>query len=43
MYTYKNKKTGAVIQTNGKVTGGDWVQVKDPKKDGKPAAADGGK
>lgn len=31
MYTYKNKVTGAVVTTFGKVTGGDWVQVKDTK------------
>ena len=38
MFTYKNKVTGAVITTYGKVKGADWVQVKDPK--GKPAETD---
>lgn len=32
MYTYKNKVTGAVVSTFGKVTGGDWVQVKGKAK-----------
>lgn len=31
MYTYKNKVTGAIVTTFGKVSGGDWVQVKDTK------------
>lgn len=38
MYTYKNKVTGVTVTTFGKVTGGDWVQVKDTK--GKAAAKD---
>lgn len=28
MFTYKNKVTGAVVTTYGKVNGADWVQVK---------------
>jgi hypothetical protein len=35
MYTYKNKETGAVINTHGKVNGANWVQVKDSKAKGK--------
>ncbi len=31
MYTYKNKVTGATVTTFGKVTGANWVQVKDNK------------
>ena len=31
MYTYKNKVTGAIVTTYGKVTGANWVQVKDNK------------
>lgn len=31
MYTYKNKETGAVINTHGKVNGANWVQVKETK------------
>ena len=31
MLTYKNKVTGVVITTYGKVKGENWVQVKDPK------------
>lgn len=33
MFTYKNKVTGAVIHTHGKVSGEDWAEVtkvKDP-------------
>ena len=38
MFTYKHKKTGAVISTHGKVTGANWELVKHEKKDGqKPA------
>ena len=37
MYTYKNKKTGAVISTHGKVTGTNWELVKADKKAGKAA------
>lgn len=36
MFTYKNKVSGAVVTTYGKVNGADWVQVKDKPK----AAAD---
>ena len=32
MYTYKNKTTGAVITTYGKVTGPDWEPVKANRK-----------
>lgn len=32
MYTYKNKVTGAVIQTHGKVSGTNWEQVKEKAK-----------
>lgn len=32
MYTYKNKVTGAIVTTFGKVSGGDWVQVKESKQ-----------
>lgn len=40
MYTYKNKVTGVTVTTFGKVTGANWVQVKDPKnKDTKAKAA----
>lgn len=39
MYTYKNKVTGAIVTTFGKVTGGDWVLVKDTK--GKEKEPDG--
>lgn len=28
---YKNKKTGNVIEVTGKLTGGDWEEVKPPK------------
>lgn len=31
MYTYKNKVTGVTVTTYGKVTGANWVQVKDNK------------
>lgn len=31
MYTYKNKETGAVINTHGKISGANWEQVKEPK------------
>lgn len=24
MYQYKNKRTGSIIRTHGKLTGGDW-------------------
>lgn len=38
MYTYKNKVTGAVIQTYGKISGENWELVEDKtkgkKKDG---------
>ena len=37
MYTYKNKNTGAVISTHGKVTGANWELVKSDKKGAKPA------
>lgn len=43
MYTYKNTVTGVTVTTFGKVTGANWVQVKDHKKEPKTAAADGGK
>lgn len=44
MYTYKNKVTGVTVTTFGKVSGADWVQVKDNKakttpKDVKPDGA----
>lgn len=32
MFTYKNKVTGAVVTTYGKVNGADWIQVKDKPK-----------
>lgn len=38
MAKYKNKKTGAIIETNGKISGGNWVEVltkKSGKKDDK--------
>lgn len=45
MYTYKNKVTGATVTTFGKVTGANWVQVKDTKtktaNDGKEKEPDG--
>lgn len=46
MYTYKNKVTGATVTTFGKVSGADWVQVKESKKtnaetDGKEKEPDG--
>ena len=46
MYTYKNKVTGAIVTTFGKVSGADWVQVKDSKQtkaatDGKEKEHDG--
>ena len=31
MFPYKNKVTGAIITTFGKVNGENWVQVKDTK------------
>lgn len=37
MYTYKHKKTGAVISTHGKVTSTNWELVKADKKAGKAA------
>lgn len=37
MYTYKNKNTGAVINTHGKVTGANWELVKSDKKGTKTA------
>ena len=40
MYTYKNKITGAVITTYGKVVGTDWEQVKANRK--KPAESSAG-
>lgn len=40
MYTYKNKVTGAVISTYGKVTSTEWELVKPSKKKGADAAAD---
>lgn len=36
MYTYKNKVTGVIVTTYGKVSGADWEQVKEkakPKKE----------
>jgi hypothetical protein len=32
MYTYKNKVTGVTVTTFGKVSGADWVQVKESKQ-----------
>ena len=32
MYTYKNTVTGVTVNTHGKVTGGNWVQVKEKAK-----------
>ena len=32
MYTYKNKITGVTVTTFGKVSGADWVQVKETKQ-----------
>lgn len=40
MYTYKNKTTGAVINTYGKVTGPDWEQVKANRKKPTESTAD---
>jgi len=34
MAKYKNKKTGAIIETNGKISGKNWVEVS-TKKSGK--------
>lgn len=39
MNTYRNTVTGAVVSTFGKVSGGNWVPVKESKKkDSEPAA-----
>lgn len=46
MYQYKNAKTGAVIQTTGKVTGKNWKLVKESSaktSDEKPAEEKTGK
>ena len=40
MYTYKNKITGAVITTYGKVTGPDWELVKATRKKPTESTAD---
>lgn len=40
MLTYKNKVTGAVIQTFGKIKGANWEQVKAPKGKEKEKAAE---
>lgn len=40
MFTYKNKVTGAVVTTYGKVNGADWVQVKDKPKSANAAKDD---
>ena len=32
MYTYKNKVTSVTVTTFGKVSGADWVQVKESKQ-----------
>lgn len=37
---YRNKKTGAVIDVNSKISGGNWVEIKPdspPKPKGKKA------
>lgn len=31
MKIYKNKKTGAVLETESKITGDNWEQVKEKK------------
>lgn len=40
MFTYKNKVTGAVVTTYGKVNGADWVLVKDTKTRGDDKGTD---
>ena len=40
MYTYKNKVTGVTVTTYGKVTGENWVQVKDTKSKAANATKD---
>lgn len=32
MYQYKNKRTGSIIRTHGKLTGGDWELQGTPKQ-----------
>lgn len=36
MMIYKNSKTGAVIETDSLISGGDWVQEKTKKPAAKP-------
>ena len=40
MKTYRNKKTGTILQTESKVTGENWELVKKPKQNDKPAPDD---
>lgn len=47
MNKYKNKKTGAILETPCKVSGGDWEEIKknpkksDKKKDNEPPEENG--
>lgn len=36
MKKYINTKTQAVIETACAIKGGDWIEMKQPKKSGKP-------
>ena len=46
MNKYKNKKTGAVLETPCKISGGDWEEIKknrrksDKKKDNESSGAE---
>lgn len=33
LYIYRNKKTGATFKASVKCVGGDWEQVKEPKRE----------
>lgn len=37
---YKNKKTGAVIDVNGTLSGGDWEEEKAPSKPSRKKVGD---
>lgn len=40
-YKYRNKKTKAILETDCKISGGDWVEGKSEKDKTKKDKADG--
>ena len=41
MYKYRNKKTGAVLETTCKISGGDWEEVVAKKSSKKKGESNG--